>query len=379
MPKPKLMLNKSSSTHSISDKSKQTVYNIEEWSEFEDSMESFINDSINKDDTQIYQKKTIEEVYALITHGEYKSLIYYICNAIFSNCLLRKIRFTMEFRVQSLLIDSKAYVLNDICCLNISDSETLAIFEIKTISDINFEDKAGQVLKSKDLIKKFNNGKKNNFKKSIEQLYSYMIIKNTKYGMLSIYNYTIFVQIVDRNNEPVLRISNPVQIDSFLKATFYILSESINNYKIKENVVEYIRNFENSKKETFTFVEKSINSDSLENNVNQNRTNLESSNNIVQSTNIAYTCSKNLRSNIEYELEYAFFYFIDIIGSGRIGDVLKLKIDSNDKFLAFKFIDIYTKRKNIKQELKNEIQVYKWLQKASVECIPKLVNFSEKN
>jgi len=97
------MLNKSSSTHSISDKSKQTVYNIEEWSEFEDSMESFINDSINKDDTQIYQKKTIEEVYALITHGEYKSLIYYICNAIFSNCLLRKIRFTMEFRVQSLL------------------------------------------------------------------------------------------------------------------------------------------------------------------------------------------------------------------------------------------------------------------------------------
>jgi serine/threonine protein kinase len=85
------------------------------------------------------------------------------------------------------------------------------------------------------------------------------------------------------------------------------------------------------------------------------------------------TSSTNLRLNIENELTHAFFHAKDIIGSGRTGDVLKLKIDSNNKFLAFKFVDIYTRKRDIKKELKNEIQIYKWLQNKNIECIPKLV------
>ena len=125
MPKPKLILNESSSTHSFSEKSNQTVYNIEEWTEFEDSMESFIKDSINKDNSHIYPHKSIEKLDELRSIIEYKSLISWICNAIFSNCLLRKIHFEMKLHVQSFLINSKEYVLKDTCCLNISDSERI--------------------------------------------------------------------------------------------------------------------------------------------------------------------------------------------------------------------------------------------------------------
>ena len=91
------------------------------------------------------------------------------------------------------------------------------------------------------------------------------------------------------------------------------------------------------------------------------------------SSDSAYSSSSNLRLNLEYELTHAFLHAEDIIGSGRTGDVLKLKIDSNNKFLAFKFIDIYTRKREIKKELKNEIEIYKWLQTKNVQCIPKLV------
>jgi hypothetical protein len=365
-------INKLSSSNSIVPGSKQIVYFIEEWLEFEENMEAFVKESISKNHVRKYPKKNIEKMFELESHDEYKYLINNICNTIFSNCLFENVKFSMETKISSIFKEKVTKVSVDICCLTKLDSETLAIIEIKTIKNFSFE-KNKKVLNSKELIDEFSKGKSKNFRDYIEQLYSYMILKNTKYGMLSIYKYTIFVQIVDRDNKPILCISNPIKFDSFIKATFYIISKSTDNNKIIEgNILDYMKIFDQSNENPKTLSpEASINI----NNCTTISDNLKKSQSISSNTDndSAYSSSNNLELNIQHELECAFFYFLDVIGSGRTGDILKLKIDLNDNFIAFKFIDIYTGKKDIKKELQNEIEVYKWLQKKKVECIPKLV------
>ncbi len=83
---------------------------------------------------------------------------------------------------------------------------------------------------SGELIEEFKTN--SNLNNCIHQLYSYMIINNTKNGLLSIYKYTIFFQItIDNNKEFLLHISNPMDIDSFLNATFYIIQYRMKKIK----------------------------------------------------------------------------------------------------------------------------------------------------
>jgi len=85
-------------------------------------------------------------------------------------------------------------------------------------------------LTSGELIEEFKTN--SNLNNCIHQLYSYMIINNTKNGLLSIYKYTIFFQItIDNNKEFLLHISNPMDIDSFLNATFYIIQYRMKKIK----------------------------------------------------------------------------------------------------------------------------------------------------
>jgi hypothetical protein len=61
------------------------------------------------------------------------------------------------------------------------------------------------------------------------------------------------------------------------------------------------------------------------------------------------------------EIQKAIFINEGIAGSGRFGNVLKIKISSNPNYLAFKHQDIF-RDKDKRNELKNEIKVYQLLQ-----------------
>jgi hypothetical protein len=304
--------------------------------------------------------------------------IWSICTNIFSERLFRNIRFVTEVRENTYTAQI------DICCLKKTNQEILAIIEVKTINDFTFENNAKKVMTSGELIVEFK--KNSNLNDCMTQLYSYMIINNTKYGLLSIYKYTIFFQItINNNKEFVLHISNPMDIDSFLNATFYILSISHEKNKIIEDKDEYLTVLDNLKVNTRS--SKRFNSLSIINSDNFNESNSKNNKKFKSgkktSTNMDYDdgddssdsaySSTNVRLQLENELTHAFFHANEIIGSGRTGNVLNLKIDSNNKFLAFKFVDIYTRKIDIKNELKNEMQIYKWLQTKNVECVPKLV------
>ena len=388
MPKPKFILSTSQSSK-FSENNKINITKIYKWSNFEQEMETFIKNEINK--KEMYQKpNNILKYTQLENHDSYKIQIFSICFTIFSECLLRNIEFVTEKRQDT----SSTFIQSDICCLENTNKEILAIIEVKTINNLTFENDKQQVLTSEELIEKFETN--SNYNNCIHQLYSYMILNNTKYGLLSIYKYTIFFQIsFDNNKEFVLQISNPIKIDSFLNATFYILSISPEKNKIIEDRDEYLKVLDQTKQDKTkanTRNSERLNSLSIINSDNFNESNFVNNKKFKSgkksSTNMDYdhggdssdsayssttTSSTNLRLNIENELTHAFFHAKDIIGSGRTGDVLKLKIDSNNKFLAFKFVDIYTRKRDIKKELKNEIHIYKWLQNKNIECIPKLV------
>jgi len=68
------------------------------------------------------------------------------------------------------------------------------------------------------------------------------------------------------------------------------------------------------------------------------------------------------------EIQKAIFINEGIVGSGRFGNVLKIKISSNPNYLAFKHQDIFRDK-----DKRNEIKVYQLLQTAGVTCIPKFV------
>jgi hypothetical protein len=120
-------LNKLSSSNSIVPGSKQIVYFIEEWLEFEENMEAFVKESISKNDVRKYPKKNIEKMFELESHDEYKYLINNICNTIFSNCLFENVKFSMETKISSIFKEKVTKISADICCLTKLDSETLAI------------------------------------------------------------------------------------------------------------------------------------------------------------------------------------------------------------------------------------------------------------
>lgn len=69
----------------------------------------------------------------------------------------------------------------------------------------------------------------------------------------------------------------------------------------------------------------------------------------------------------------AFFKCTDSIGNGRTGDVLEIKINSNEGYLDLKYIDIYTKKTDILSELSREIKVYKFLLSKEIKCVPQLI------
>ncbi len=65
--------------------------------------------------------------------------------------------------------------------------------------------------------------------------------------------------------------------------------------------------------------------------------------------------------SLRKEIQKAIFINKGIVGSGRFGNVLKIKIPSNPNYLAFKHQDIF-RDKDKRNELKNEIKVYQLLQ-----------------
>ena len=381
MPKPEYIFSSSKSTNSVNESNRIDITLIVKWSNFEQEMKKFIENEIEK--KQKYQKPSnIYKRNQLKYHEHYKIQIWSICLYMFSQCLLKNIEFEFEVRKNT----RTSYIQCDIYCLKNTNQEILAIIDVKTINNFTFENNAKRVLTSEELIEEFKTN--TNLNDCITQLYSYMIISNTKYGLLSIYKYTVFFQIVYDNKEFLLYISNPINTDSFLNATFYLLSISPENNKIIQDNNEHVKilnNLNNKKLITRSSTRNNslpiITSDNESNSKNNNKMynngkhiskNIDYDNSNDNSDS-AYSSSSNLRLNLENELTYAFLHAENIIGSGRTGDVLKLKIESKNKFLAFKFIDIYTRKRDIKKELKNEIEVYKWLQTKNVECIPKLV------
>ena len=104
------MLSSSQPSKSISENNRIDITKIAKWSNFEQELETFIKDEIDKN--VIYQKpNNINNFNQLEYHFSYKMQIWSICSTIFSQCLFRNIKFVTEVRENTYTTQI------DICCL----------------------------------------------------------------------------------------------------------------------------------------------------------------------------------------------------------------------------------------------------------------------
>lgn len=361
LPKP-YKIDKPSSVNSISDQNRIVNSQVQLWNDFENSVNNTINTKINENNHFIFEKIVyITDINEIANHSSCQNLIRDIFISVFRNCLKENITIHTEFSIDG---NNGSHVYSDIACSN--DKEILFIVEVKTTNNIIFD--------KIDIIKKYddNNIKDNKYKKVLDQIFSYMHLKNIKYGMVSTYFETLFIQLFYDNGEPVFLISKPIQPENFLRCTYYILCKSFESNKpiIQNNSQHPSNRFElnyteNNNRNHKRFRNKNQDDD-YEDSEKEHQTC------VVNESDSAYSSSSSLKSVFLQEIEKAIFNHGGIIGSGRIGNVLKLKIPSYPNYLAFKHQDIYRDKYKI-NELKNEIKVYKWLENAGVTCIPKLV------
>ena len=96
----------------------------------------------------------------------------------------------------------------DIAIENNEANENLFIIEVKTAGNIKFD--------NNDIIKKYQeNIKENRYKKVLDQIFTHMHLKQTKYGMLSTYFETLFIQLLNNNGEPLFLLSKPIKPEFF--------------------------------------------------------------------------------------------------------------------------------------------------------------------
>jgi hypothetical protein len=190
--------------------------------------------------------------------------------------------------------------------------------------------------------------------------------------MLSTYYETVFIKAVE-NERNKFRISNPIETDKLLKCTYYILSKAFESKHIhtNSNFIQILHeNYDENVNENYDIPKnKSKYSANQEDDYNQNDSAYSSTSSLLKMKLNGDFVKEELDKFLEQkrlvslrkEIQKAIFINEGIVGSGRFGNVLKIKISSNPNYLAFKHQDIF-RDKDKRNELKNEIKVYQLLQ-----------------
>lgn len=205
----------------------------------------------------------------------------------------------------------------DIIFADRSKEKLYLTIEVKTF--FYFKDPNNQ-----SIVNEYKNGN-NRIIRNVTQIYNYMIGSKSKYGLLTSVTQSFFLKNVNGS----LYISELIDSSKLLKCLFFMFLKAKN---------EYDENFVN-----------------LDEKANKN-----------PGTNQTKH-SEGLKISTENSQEINFFlqnfYFPDapIIGEGQSGCVVKTNL--SDQPIAVKLTDLFKCPKEIKLELKNEVEILKILKK----------------